>query len=211
MNLRLLAFAASLALLLPGCVGTAAASAADVRSAADAAAREWSADAQLANVVGVEGSFPMMMEAWRDHGTGRENDFEAARDDEKVGDGKASVWAFRYVSATKSGTFLVLVDADDNVVRTEEMARGPRGAALGAWKLDSDDALRIAKAENQGIREGTESERFGTFALLHMEGGRAVWDVMGGGFGETGAGGGYVRIDASSGDVLANEGSYRSF
>lgn len=203
----MLAFAAILASpALAGCIGTAAASATEVMSAADDAARAWDAEAQLVNVVGIEGTFPALVAAA--FGASSGGDWTAAEEDEKVGDGRAELWAFRYVAPGKSRAYVVVVDKDDNVVRAEESFRRD-DEPLGAWSVDSDDALGIARGANDALAKGVARDEFGVFALLHHENGRAEWVVAGGGVDDAGAGGGFVRIDANTGDVLESAGGFR--
>lgn len=203
--LRPLALAALLAALplLAGCVGTAQATAKDSLNPADEAAKAWAADAELARITGAEG-------AWR-ASEARAADFARAASDEKVGDGRCEVWAYRYVAASQARAYVVVVDRDGRVVRAGEEAKQPGERALGAWRVDSDEALRIAKGASEGLREGTQKESFGVVSTLKLDAaGTPVWTVTGGGGDRTGGGGGVVRLDAANGKVLSAEGGYGS-
>lgn len=190
---------------LAGCIGTAAASATEAKSSADDAARAWDADAQLVNIVGIEGTFPLLAAAALGGPTGE--DWSAAKDDKTVGDGLAEVWAFRYVAPSKSRAYVVVVDRDEEIVRAEESFRRD-DEPLGSWSVDSDDALDIARDANDALANGVARDEFGVFALLHHENGRAEWVIAGGGGDDLGVGGGFVRIDARTGDVLESAGGY---
>lgn len=207
MDPRLLSPLLALALLLPGCVGTAAASAVDAMSTADAAAKAWDDDARLAQALAYEGSFPVaLLLQYAEFGTGSREDFERARNDENVGDGLAEVWAYRYVALGKESAYLVVVDRDDNILRESETPLRDNDASLGDWTLDSDDAVEIALGKNEHIGQGTKLDDFAVFAVLHREEGVTEWLVAGGGVNADGIVGGYVRIDAATGDVLASDG-----
>lgn len=185
--------------LLAGCVGSVQATARDALSPADEAARAWDADARLAQVTGVEG-------AWS-AGAQRASDFTRAGSDEKVGDGRCEVWAYRYVAPDKARAYVVVVDRDGAVLREGEDAKHADDRALGAWRVDSDEALRIAKGASAGLREGMQKESFGVVSTLKPgPAGTPVWVITGGGGDSTGGGGGVVRLDATSGQVLAAEG-----
>ncbi|HEX2022717.1 MAG TPA: hypothetical protein VHH36_08380 [Candidatus Thermoplasmatota archaeon] len=200
--------------LLAGCVGTAQATAMESRSAADEAAARWASDAQLAQVVGVEGSSSLasMASAFASSWGGGASDFERAGEDEEVGDGRAEVWAYRYLAASKDRSLVVVVDRDGAVLRQGEEGRDAREPTLGEWTVDSDRALALAKEANEGLRKGTSSEHFGTVAVLARDPGspRAWWIVAGGGGSLSGGGGGFVKLDAVSGEVLESQGGFGS-
>lgn len=213
------AFAAAFLLVsasvLAGCVGTAAASAAELRTDADDAARAWSADAQLAQAVGIEGTFPMaMMLAAMGAGGVDSGSESAAKEDEKVGDGLCQAWVYRYVSATKPDeAFVVIVGSDGDILQQSAEARGEDDEPLGQWTLDSDAAVEKALAVNEGLRTGLGSERYGFASILGQHEGAPgpAWLIVGGGGSSAGGGGGFVLIDAVNGVVLANEGGAKTF
>lgn len=197
--------------LLAGCVGTAAASAAELRSEADNAAREWDATAKLAQAIGIEGTFPMMAAmAFAGYGAGTTEGSASAQEDEDVGDGKCEAWIYRYVADDKADVFVVVVDADGKVVHTETAERTDDDAALGAWNVDSDAAVEKALQANEGLRNGLGQEHFGFVSILgqHESAANAAWLIAGGGGSALGGGGGFVVIDAVTGDVLLSEGGF---
>lgn len=207
MTARLLAPLVALALLVPGCVGNAAASAVDAMSVAERAAKAWNEDAELAQALAYEGSFPAaLLMQWAEYGIGSREDFEKAREDKRVGDGLAEVWAYRYIAAGAESSYLVVVDRDDNILRETELPAREIELPLGEWSLDSDDAVEIALRENENMRRGLSRDDFAIFAVLHSEEGAAEWLVAGGGMTGLDVLGGFVRIDATDGDILASEG-----
>lgn len=199
--------------LLAGCVGTAsAASAKEWQTPADEAAKAWDADATLVNVVGAEGTFPMALAArffGFDDGAGGE-DWAEAEGDEKVGDGKAELWLYRYVSENKETAYAVVV-AEGKVIRAEEDSRHEEDAPLGAWVLDSDAALAAALEANEGLRVGVQGEHYGIGAFLSRMDADSPprWMIAGMGGGASGGGGGYVLLDAETGEVIESQGGFR--
>jgi hypothetical protein len=210
-----LAAAALLAVLVPalaGCTATAAAgSAIAMKGPADAAAKAWDPAAELAGVMGLEGAAAAWASGMGAFAWDRDTRWERAERDPSVGDGKAELWLYFYLAGSKA--YVVVVDKDNNVVRKAEMPKPAEARPLGPWTLNSDDALRIAKEHNQGLREGLEAQRFGVMAGLRHDPdhGRATWTVMGGGGDRTGGGGGMVVLDATSGQVLASHGGFGAF
>lgn len=196
--------------LLAGCVGSAsAASAREWQSPADEAAQEWDADAQLVNVIGVEGTFPVQLAAmlFDFHESAGEADWNDAQEDDEVGDGKARLWLYRYVAPEKDAAYLVVV-AKNKVIHEAEDERRADDTPVGEWVLDSDAALDVALGHNEALSAGVERERYGIGAILTRESADATptWLVAGLGADLNGAGGGFVLIDATSGDIIASEG-----
>lgn len=200
--------------VLAGCVGTAsAASAKEWQTPADEAAMKWDADAALVNVIGAEGTFPMNLAAsffGFDEGASDE-DWSTAEGDEKVGDGKAELWLYRYISPNKEKALAVVV-AEGKVVRAEEDARQEDDTPLGAWVLDSDAALEAALTANEALRKGVASEHYGIGAFLSRSDADSSprWVIGGMGGGSLGGGGGYVILDAETGEVIDSNGGFRS-
>lgn len=209
-----LALAALLsATVLAGCIGSAAATAMETRSQADAAAERWSPDARLAQVVGVEGSLNLAAIASYMSGAGQYSggDYERAQSDETIGDGRAEVWGYRYVSPAKPLAYVVLVDREGNILKETEETRGSDfGTPVGEWSVDSDAALAIAKEANEALRSGVTAENFGFVSLLRQDDAAAnpTWLIAGGGGSLDGAGGGFVEIDAVTGKVLKSDGGF---
>lgn len=194
--------------LLPGCVGSALATAMETRDAADEAARLWDADARLAGALGVEGTLPLAR-----FGVALlagEDALPEGTADARVGDGRAEAWAYRYVAAGRDEAYVVTIDATGALRRAapEPLRRGE--APLEAWALDSDAALEMAREENQGIRAGVEATRYGVLSVLTTEDERPVWILVGGGRGDEGRGGGIVKLDARTGETLESLGSFSS-
>ena len=201
------------ATVLAGCIGSAAATAMETRSEADAAAQRWSPGAQLAQVVGVEGSLNLAAIASYMSGAAAYSggDYERASSDEDVGDGRAEVWGYRYISSAKPKAYVVIVDREGNVLKESEETRSSDFATpVGAWSVDSDAALAIAKEKNDALRSGVTAENFGFVALLRQDSATAnpTWIVAGGGGSLNGAGGGFVEIDAVTGKVLKSDGGF---
>lgn len=200
----LVALAAALAPALAGCIGSAsAASAKDNLGAADEAAKKWDSNARLAQIVGAEGTLGALASAFG----GSSSDLGDASDDESVGDGLAEVWIYRYVASSKSMSYVVVVSKDGAILREGQEAKRAEDQPLGQWSLDSDDAVKLALAENEHLRKGLESRFFGFAVVLHQEGaGNPVWLVAGGGGDFTSGGGGSVILDAVTGKILSSEG-----
>lgn len=192
-------------LVLAGCVGSAqAASAKQNLAPADEAAKAWDADAKLVQVVGVEGTFASLAAAFAKAST---QDFAQAGEDETVGDGLAEVWVYRYVAAGKAKSYVVVLDKEGNVARQGEEAKRDDDKPLGAWSLDSDEAMLLALKANDALAKGVQGRFFGVVSVLHQEGaGNPVWLVAGGGGDLTGGAGGHVVLDAVTGKVLSSEG-----
>lgn len=199
--------------ILAGCIGTAAATAMETRSPADSAALAWDDGAQLAQVVGIEGSldFAAIAAAMSGAGPQSSGDYDQASEDEAVGDGRAEVWGYRYVASGKDAAYVVIVDRDGEILREgEEVRISALSTPIGEWGIDSDRALAIAKEANTGISAGVEGESFAIVSVLRHEPGaeNPVWLVAGGGGSLAGAGGGFVELDAVTGEVLKSEGHY---
>lgn len=197
---------------LAGCIGTASATAMDREGKSTPAAKSWNPNAVLAGIMGVEGTFQMGM--WSDFAdddagsTSYASYYSSASTDKKVGDGKCSVWVYRYVVSGQQGAYIVVVK-DGKVVR-EGYDPDHDATPIGEWRIDSDEALRIAKENNEGLRRGVGAQHFGVAQMLEREGGKshATWTVAGGGGDASGGGGGKVVIDAVTGAVLENQGGY---
>lgn len=205
MKVRFLSPLVALLFLIPGCVGSAAASAVDAMSAAETAAKGWNENAKLAHAMAIEGTFPAMILTAMGESS---RDFSQAKGDEAIGDGLAEVWAYRYVAEGAETAYLVVVDRDDTILREETTPLRPEDAALAAWSIDSDDALEKALAANDALASGVARDQYGIVAILHSDEGRAEWLVAGGGADDLGAGGGIVRLDAQSGEIIATYGSF---
>ena len=200
--------------LLAGCIGTAAATAMETRSQADAAALAWDDGAQLAQVVGIEGSIDFAQIAAAMSGMDSRTssgDYEQAAQDEEVGDGRAEVWGYRYVASGKTMAYVVVVDREGDILRQGEETRASDfSRPVGTWSVDSDRALSIAKEANTALSAGTQGESFAIVSVLRHDPREEnpVWLIAGGGGSLSGAGGGFVELDAVTGKVLRSEGNF---
>lgn len=206
-------------LVLAGCLGAAqGATARGSLSPADQAAGAWDPGAELARIVGVEGTFGFawmggFAGAWSGHAAwwgGGATHWERSAEDPRVGDGRCEVWVYRYVAPNRDEAFVVVVDRNGTVVRQGPDEREDDDVPVGEWRIDSDRALAIAKEANQGLREGLGGQRFSVVEVLGREPARerGAWLVAGGGGGPGGGGGGFVLLDAVSGEVLRSEGGF---
>lgn len=213
---------------LAGCI-TAQATAMQYRDAAHARAQEWDSNAELAEIVGVEGQFDFAMSGGSDWGGspggnawgsssqaevqskhGSAAYWDRAKDDPQLGDGRCEFWVYTFVAEGRDEKFIVVVDQDGEIIDNGTESRDEDDVAVGTWNVDSDRALEIAKDNNEGIRRGTESDNFGLVMNLDREPDEdnARWTVVGGGGDESGGGGGVVVIDAVTGEVLSSQGGF---
>lgn len=217
-----LAIATAILLAVAGCVGSAAAGTAKGgEPPAEAEAKRWDSGAQLVKIIGVEGSFPVV--GWTGFGSysGSGNTYASAgstdlgfeymsrgKDDRTIGDGRCEVWIYRYVSTGESEAFVVVVDKDGKVLKTGTDEKRDDDRTVGEWKINSDQALQIAKDASPHLRRGVESQSFALFEGLHRDDAQqhAAWYVAGGGGDASGGGGGFVKIDAVTGRVLETAG-----
>lgn len=207
-----LALVALLAVVVSGCTNAAAGTALAAKAPADQSAQAWSSDAQLAGLMGMEGAFVgssfMTMAMSGTWGSGES--FSGSERDPRVGDGRTEFWMSFYTSPTKQGGYVVVVDKDNKVVRSRAISEAMSAQPVGAWSINSDDALQRAKEANQGLREGLDANRFGVLSGLRHdpEFGRATWTILGGGGDREGGGGGLVVLDANTGAILKSEGGF---
>jgi hypothetical protein len=165
---------ATVFLLMPlaGCLGGSMATAKDLIPEARRIAQEWSPDAALQGVVGIElREIPLALKA----ALASSKVAEATADnpelqlmkyrDGDVGDGRTGAWLFAFGS---DGNELVLVlDASGKeIIRHEASARGHDLAALGDVAIDSDQAADIASKSNAkyGELRGHSAAGFMTLA-----------------------------------------------
>jgi hypothetical protein len=211
----LLAAVAIASTALAGCfLGSAAAGTAKAEesTATDHAKDEWASDAQLVAVIGFEGQSDG--EAGFDFPADDEKAaqfFAKANQDDNVGDGKAEVWAYAYMAGSKSDqVYVVFVERDGTVLGADEYPAEDMDdlRPIGEYEVNSDEALRIAKEEDEGLRNGLESGNYGVVMGLaypasdDFETQNAVWFVAGGGGDMEGGDGGFVVLDAVTGAVI---------
>lgn len=208
--LLVLALAAALAVPLAGCLAAAApqATALQHRDAADAVAKAWSPNATLVSVAGLEGTAPLVR--WITGWVAGQDDLAGATNDTQVGDGRAQAWVYRYVSTERSQAFVVVIDEHGNLASSRAEARRGDDVLLPDGLLDSDAALRQARAANQAIREGADRTKYGVLSVLRAESERPVWLVLGGGHDATGGALGFVKLDAKTGETLQSFGGFGS-
>jgi len=200
----LLALALASVPALAGCIGAAGATANDTKDTAAEAAQAWSDDAELVSIEGVDGAFPSMP-----YGSMAAQSTDGEKDT-KVGDGRALFWSYRYVSPSKQQSYEIIVDHEGKILDEDEGRTRSSDVALGDYKIDSDTAVKTALKVNKPLADGVDNDNFGLLLELSRDDGRPTWQIMGGGYdGETSSGG-YVSIDAVSGDVIASEGGSQS-
>lgn len=132
--------------------------------------------------------------------------------DDNVGDGRCEFWVYAYVAEGRDEAYVVVVDRDGNVLDEGTVDRDTDMVPVGEVNVDSDRALEIAKENNEGLRQGVESDNFAVVSALHREQGEdhATWLIAGGGGDSSGGGGGMVVIDAVTGEVLESQGGFSS-
>lgn len=196
---------------LAGCLGSAQGTAQASLSPAEQAARRWDGGAYLVGVIGYEGAPGPWMSGFLGDGWGWTSESTSAHgprtsQDARVGDGVCEVWVYGYRAPGKAAMYVVAVDKDGRVLRAGESE--PDMVAVGAWRVNSDEALRIAKNANDGLRRGVESQHFALVLALGKEAAdpRARWMIAGGGGDASGGGGDQVVLDAVSGEVLVSRG-----
>lgn len=197
--------------LLAGCVDTASAAWDDARASigappdeiaaksaldeADAEAARWDAQARLAGVAAFE------------HATHEAsvNGMDAPVDP-KVGNGKAPVWYFEYVTSNATLGFAVAADGSiggREVDEDSEDAESRFGEAISVeqWRVNSDEAVRALQKDSawQAETEGWTPE----FALdaLGEDNGTLAWVVMWAS--ESWERGAVGVVDATTGQVVS--------
>lgn len=206
-----------LALVASGCLTASAATAKEHQGKATDTARDtWASDAELVGIFGLEGTDQGWSEGpWGTDGQGESRDyFQGAEEDDKVGDGRAEVWAYGYQAESKPDEFFIVFydkdgDKEGNMTIPAEDDLRP----IGDYDLNSDEAVEKAKEAEEGIRTALDSENHFLVVFLARSDDHPnpVWSVMAGGGGmESGGGGsgggGFAVIDANTGEVLAHWG-----
>lgn len=218
---------------LAGCIGTAQASAMEMRDPAQDLAEDWDSQATLVGVLGLEGGGGLMgflqEDGWDDwswdwdghtshhagdgafHVQSSDDHWARAADDDSIGDGKCEVWAYRFISPSQPGkVYVVVLDRDGELLHDEVDDRESQDEPLGNWEIDSDEAAEIALDVNEGLRRGTNSEHYGIMLALGQDEEYAspTWFIAGGGGDASGGGGGFVVIDAVTGEVRMSQGGF---
>lgn len=143
------------ALLLSGCAGPTA-SARSLLSAAQNEAEEWSSDARLVNVVGIEVSNGTeLRKELEDEGEIDDAEFVLA-DDERTGDGLAAAWGYTFTSQRLGKLLGLVLDGSGTVIVRSERPLSSRGSDqpidLDAWRIDSDEAWSLLPITTDGKR-----------------------------------------------------------
>lgn len=133
-------------------------------------------------------------------------------DDGDVGDGRCEFWVYAFVAEGREEAYFVVVDRDGDILDEGAAERDDDLRPVGEWNIDSDRALDIAKENNQGLRQGLDSENFSVVSVLNRDAGEdhATWTIVGAGGDASGGGGGMVVIDAVTGQVLRSHGGFGS-
>lgn len=199
---------ASVGLFLPACDRADGASAMTHRDKAIAEAKEWDQEAELAQVIGIEGqNWAELVEGIsggiQDAGVSR------SADDTDIGDGRSEIWIYRFVSAETRDAYTVGLDEGGEVLFQEPDQGDELDLPVGEWTIDSVEAAEIAMERNPHLLRGSGAENAGIVLILGRDsvGGNATWLVAGGGGDSRGGGGGEVIVDAVTGDVLQSHGS----
>jgi hypothetical protein len=199
-------------LALAGCLASAA-TAQSVQPDADAYAQSWDADARLVAIIGLEGRSAELASMGLDWMSDEDEHWERAEADPEPGNGQAEVWVFSYHGSEDRALHVVL-DGKGEILDAFEEARLTDLLPVGDYQVDSDEAMSIAMSENEGLQDARERDSFGVMSMLArpMEDYDPTWVIMGG-FGDfrEGAGGGFVVIDAMTGEVLFSHGGFRSW
>lgn len=205
----------ALASLLAGCLQSEDDSTARATlPVAEADAKSWDRDARLVGIVGTEGRLPGGLHEgfgwYRGPQTSSLAVPSSAPSDSQVGDGRCEGWVYRFLAGDGRRVLSLFVWHNGTVLsRSVESARSD-DRPVGAWRIDSDEAVRLAKRANGGLQKAAESQHAGLVEILRpgTSGDAAEWLVAGGGGGENGGGGGQVLIDAVTGRVLSSQGGY---
>ena len=110
-------------------------------------AKDWSSDSKLLSISSYEGK--------KDISPG----FEAASNDPKIGDGRTACWSYTFCSDTKDMRYLILIDAELNILRTSEengsfsklTDNNSYDLTISNWSIDSDTATKNALREDEAF------------------------------------------------------------
>ncbi|MEK6985944.1 MAG: hypothetical protein AABX89_06150 [Candidatus Thermoplasmatota archaeon] len=151
----LLPVLAIVALLLSGCAGPTS-SARSLLAAAQSEADDWSSDARLVNVVGIEVSNGTeLRKELEDEGEIDDTEFVLA-DDERTGDGLAAAWGYTFTSERLGKLLGLVLDGSGDILVRSERPLSNRGSDppidLDAWRIDSDEAWSLLPITTDGKR-----------------------------------------------------------
>lgn len=212
---RLAAVAVLACLLLAGCSGDPNATARDGLDDARSRAQGWSDDAKLASIAGFEG--PM---EWRwmggvaanlgVNGSQRWNlsDWSVTEEDLTSGDGRVPVWGYRFTAPNRTDDYVVVYGPDRGVLHEGTVDDSLDLQPLGAWELDSPDALAKGRANETVEMPPEDVDVSWTYLLARDEStGRTLWGVTSGKIQQGQPRGVFAIVDAATGEVVETSSS----
>ncbi len=183
----------------------------DGREVAQERALAWSEDARLLQAAAVEGEHGAAAGFVAEEEVPDRGFWHRAEEDSEWGDGSAEVWMFRFVDERdRSRGLEVVVDRQGEVLSVERVEPPSSLEPVAGWEVDSDEAVEAALVENRALMEASERETFGLVMLLEQEPGREAptWVIAGGGGDAKAGGGGLVRVDSVSGEIVESWGGF---
>lgn len=205
-NFVFLMLVALTAPVLAGCTAQAmpVGSAEAARPPAEEAAHAWAQDARLVAIAGIEGSWAGGYSASYGFSYNSDAQEASAKEDTKT-DGRAEMWAYRYISSSKALAYNVVVDQDGNIIGAEEDDKDDDDVAIGSYKVTSTEAVAKALAANEDLAESQKDPNHGSIVVLGRDEDHPnpVWVIMGMSHGND-SNGGMVIIDAVTGDIIAS-------
>lgn len=169
---------------------------------AEQEALAWDEEASLVIAAGIEGPVEVVSEAL-EGGPGWMGleAWERSNEDDRVGDGRAPVWLYRFVGGGDEGLDVVIGEGGE-VVLVEE---GPpaTGERVERVNVDSPEVLEGAVESNVALQDALDARGVGVLFVLEEapDRGRSLWTVLAAvGDGE----GGVSVVDAGSGQVLSS-------
>lgn len=137
----------------------------------------------------------------------------ASTPDPTIGDGKASMWAYAYASASEDGGFFVAVARGRAVLDTGDDVYGDSGfgfdddATLGNWSVDSDSAAEAAALDNADYARLCGGSNVAANYELSQGARGAVWAVGVEAYDEDGDADEsvYLAVDAMDGSIVQDD------
>lgn len=135
---------------------------------ADGAAAAWSGDAKLVGISAFEASPAHAMAS-----------MGKAPADPTIGNGRALVWLYAYQTPDDSRVFRVDADGRIQVENTTMVpaAEIPKGEPLGAFSVDSDAAMKVARADPT-FDAAAAAANASVVSALGTESGAAKWALV---------------------------------
>jgi hypothetical protein len=193
---------------LSGCLSGVAATAKELAPKAERVAEEWSRDARLTAIAGLEiREIPFLAhQALAESGANGSMQAALARaTDGNVGDGRAPAWVFRFQDGSRS--LILVLDGSGSVLFRDEDDRGATGSessqGMGGWSIDSDRASDLAASQNGTFGSLRGHAAFAAFLLVPWEGKDPAWLIA---ITESLEGSGrsmLVAVGANNGTVMA--------